>query len=88
LHDLAIRWFDRAHHRRFDKPAKQRGGQTHHRQAQDLSVHEESGVSAIGFSDGTFGVEGVFAFCFAGSPFEFSEVGVIGGVNDGDFALG
>ena len=52
-----------------------------------LAVHKEAGEFAICFTDGAFGVEGVFAFCFADMPIEFCEVVIIGGVNNGAKAL-
>ena len=56
-------------------------------EVEDLSVHEDSGVSAGGQADGAFGVRGAFAFCFAEPPFVFCEAWVVVGVNDGEFAL-
>ena len=52
-----------------------------------LAVHKEAGEFSIYFTNGTFGVEGAFAFCFADSPIVFCEVVIIFGVNNGEKAL-
>jgi len=58
------------------------------RDGDELAVHKYARIAAVCFSDRAFCVGGVFAFCFAESPFVFCEARVVVGVNDGVSALG
>lgn len=53
----------------------------------ELSVHKDPRVFFIGQSYGAFGIEYVFTFCFAETPFVFAEARVVIRVDDGEFAL-
>ncbi len=54
----------------------------------EVVVHEDARVFAVGKADGAFCVEDVFSFCPAETPFKFGEAVVVIRVDDGEFALG